>query len=50
MKTVRNRRLLGVAAAVMLAGGSYAAGRATASAGGSGPVKAAFAARSYPPG
>jgi N,N-dimethylformamidase beta subunit-like protein len=46
----RNRRLLVVAAALMLAGGSYAAGRATASVGASGPVQAAFAARSYAPG
>src|SRR5262245_23209960 len=50
MRNVRNRRLLGIAAALMLAGGSYAAGRATASIGPSGPVQAAFAARSYSPG
>jgi hypothetical protein len=47
---VRNRRLLGIAAALILAGGSYAAGRATASANASGPVQAAFGARSYSPG
>jgi hypothetical protein len=50
MNTLRNRRLLGVVAALMLVGGSYAAGRATASPGASGPVEAAFAARSYSPG
>jgi hypothetical protein len=50
MSSVRNRRLLGIAAALMLAAGSYAAGRATASPGASGPVQAAFAARSYLPG
>src|SRR4051794_41937470 len=50
MITLRNRRLLGVAAALMLAGGAYQAGRATASPGASGPVEAAFAARSYSPG
>jgi hypothetical protein len=50
MNTLRNRRLLGVAAALMLAGGAYQAGRATASSGASGPVEAAFAARSYSPG
>jgi hypothetical protein len=44
------RRLLGVAAALILAGGSYAAGRATASASASAPIHAAFAARSYAPG
>lgn len=50
MNTLRNRRLLGVAAALMLAGGAYQAGRAPASPGTSGPVEAAFAARSYSPG
>jgi hypothetical protein len=50
MSSLRNRRVLGIAAALMLAGGSYAAGRATASVGPSGPVQAAFAARSYAPG
>src|SRR2546429_6744549 len=50
MNTLRNRRLLGVVAALMLSGGAYQAGRATASAGASGPVEAAFAARSYSPG
>src|SRR2546423_6803269 len=50
MSSLRNRRLLGVAAALMLAGGSYAAGRATASTGRARQVQAAFAARSYSPG
>jgi hypothetical protein len=49
MNIMRSRRTLGVVAALILAGGSYAAGRATASAGASGPVQAAFAARSYLP-
>jgi hypothetical protein len=50
MHSARNRRLLGVAAVLIIAGGSYAAGRVTASAGRSGPIEAAFAARSYSPG
>jgi hypothetical protein len=50
MTSSRNRRLLGITTALILAGGSYAAGRATASAGPSGPVQAAFTARSYSPG
>lgn len=50
MNTSRGRRTLGVAAALIIAGGSYAAGRATASAGAAGPVQAAFGARSYSPG
>jgi hypothetical protein len=50
MNTLRSRRTLGVAAALVIAGGSYAAGRATASSAGSGPVEAAFAARSYSSG
>src|SRR5579862_5700689 len=50
MKRLRNRRFLGIAAALILAGGSYAAVRAAASGGPSGPVQVAFAARSYSPG
>jgi hypothetical protein len=50
MNTLRSRRTLGVAAALIIAGASYAAGRATASARPSGPVEAAFVARSYAPG
>src|SRR6476469_3025672 len=50
MNALRNRRLIGVIAALLLAAGSYEAGRATASPGASGPVEAAFAARSYSPG
>jgi hypothetical protein len=50
MSSSRNRRLLGIAAALMLAGGSYAAGRASAATGRAGPVQAGFAARSYAPG
>lgn len=46
----KGRYLLGIAAALILAGGAYAAVRATASASSSGPVQAAFAARSYSPG
>jgi hypothetical protein len=47
MNTLRSRRTLGVAAALIIAGGSFAAGRATASSKSSGPVQAAFSARSY---
>jgi hypothetical protein len=50
MSTPRSRRALGVAAALVIASASYAAGRATASAGPSGPVEAAFSARSYSAG
>jgi hypothetical protein len=50
MNIVRNRRPLGVAAVLMLAGGSHTAGGATAWAGASGPVQAAFTARSYSAG
>jgi hypothetical protein len=50
MNTLTSRRALGVTAAILIAAGSYLAGRATASAGASGPVEAAFAARSYAPG
>ena len=50
MNTLRSRRTLGVAAAIVIAAASYAAGRATASSGASGPVEAAFAARSYSSG
>jgi N,N-dimethylformamidase beta subunit-like protein len=47
---VVGRRVLGAAVVLIIAGGSYAAGRATASRGASGPVQAAFAARSYSAG
>ena len=50
MNTSRNRRLLGVVAALLLAGAVYQAGGAPASPGASGPIEAAFAARSYAPG
>ena len=50
MNLLRSRRTLGVAAALIIAAGSYAAGRATASTSTSGTVEAAFAARSYKPG
>ncbi|HLY86259.1 MAG TPA: N,N-dimethylformamidase beta subunit family domain-containing protein [Gaiellaceae bacterium] len=50
MNISRRRRAMAVAAALILAGGSFAAGRATASAGPSGAVQAAFTARSYAPG
>lgn len=50
MKNLRSRRAIAIGAALILAGGSFAAGRATASAGGAGPVRAAFSARSYAPG
>jgi hypothetical protein len=50
MQIGRHRRLLGVAAVLVITGGSYTAGRATASRGTLGPVQAAFAARSYAPG
>src|SRR4051812_7994913 len=50
MNTSRNRRLLAVVAALMLAGGAYLAGGAPASPGASGPIETAFAARSYSPG
>jgi hypothetical protein len=49
MSVLRDRRFLGLAAALVLAGGAYAAARATASGGQSGPVQVAFAARSYSP-
>jgi hypothetical protein len=50
MTILRDRRFLGIAAALLLAAGAYAVTRATASGGQSGPVQAAFAARSYSPG
>ena len=50
MNTLRNRRLLGVTGALLIAGASYAAGRATASTSGPGPTLAGFEARSYSPG
>ncbi|HKC77719.1 MAG TPA: hypothetical protein VKB70_04955, partial [Gaiellaceae bacterium] len=50
MNILRSRWSLGVAAALILAAGAFAAGRATASAGRSGPMQAAFTARSYAPG
>jgi hypothetical protein len=51
MQILGQRRLLAVAVALVIAGASFAAGRATAS-GRKGPavVEAAFAARSYAPG
>jgi hypothetical protein len=50
MNTLRSRRVLGVAAALIIAGASYAAGRATASPGAPAPILAGFQARSYAPG
>jgi N,N-dimethylformamidase beta subunit-like protein len=49
MNILRSRRTIGVAAALVIAGASYAAGRATAS-GGPVPTLAGFGARSYAPG
>jgi hypothetical protein len=50
MNILRSRRTLGVTAALIIAGASYAAGRATASASNPGPTLAGFGARSYAPG
>jgi hypothetical protein len=50
MNTLRSRRALGITAALIIAGASYAAGRATASAGAPAPTLAGFQARSYAPG
>ena len=50
MNILRSRRALGVTAALIIAGASYAAGRATASTSNPGPTLAGFGARSYAPG
>ena len=50
MNILRSRRTLGVTAALIIAGASYAAGRATASTSSTGPTLAGFGARSYAPG
>jgi hypothetical protein len=49
MNRLGDRRILGIAAALLLGGGTYAVWQTTASAGSSGPVQVAFAARSYSP-
>lgn len=50
MNILRSRRTLGAALTLIIAGASYAAGRATASTGGPAPTLAGFEARSYAPG